>query len=93
MVAGRGLVGSHRGHLGGLGAPGRAGQARLWGIGWNCRDWAEGKAQGLGLMGAPGDPHIMLSPYRLSLCATRTREAARLLRAQLGPRWGWATAS
>lgn len=71
----------------------QGGQARPWGGGWSCGDWAEGKAQGLGSVGAPGEPHIMLSPYRLSLCATRTREAARLLRAQLGPRWGCATAS
>lgn len=73
------------------GSPGRAGQAMgQWVEQWRL---GRGDAQGLGPVGAPGEPHIMLSPYRLSLCATRTREAARLLRAQLGPRWGCATAS
>lgn len=36
---------------------------------------------------------IFLFPCRVSLCMTWRWKAARLPRARLGPRWGWAAAS
>lgn len=39
-----------------------------------------------------GDPHLAV-PCRAFRCATWRRAVARLPRARLGPRWGWAAAS
>lgn len=75
---------------------GQAGFAGLWG---QMVEWAVGKTKKLstGEIGSPslvvpGDLHLAV-PCRAFLCVTWRREVARLPRAWLGPRWGWAVAS